>query len=707
MRWFKNEEGSTSLTVILAALLVVALLALSLQWFWVKTSSSDIQYLADMGALTAMEALARTTRTIQVLDLLIASLNFFGLILHGVVLVSGIVMLTSSGLGGASLAPFLTKATEFNRKFIELRKKFAASAYEAAEKVAVASPIVAYAYAANYVQDSASLLEENNKTSYQLLIVPFPIKGSLSQSPLIDETSLREEIEGAEAKTTEDGRELADLEAARKAVLYTVYERDVYKTSFQSFEHWTIPDAIENFRTKSADLALELASSQPAVLPIDSNSDSAREKLRESYGDAIQDMELEIKSRINTKLEQGSSDNDEPHVGQMELEGYFSSLLDEHVYVLEHLDGERKAYHRITTCTGLSNAQSPLRLTTIAEFEGDLDHPPCSLCLPFHWEASNAARQTYSSFTAAWNQEAEAINVYRALRQQESAARDDMHVSVASFFERIADEAKNLLRSGRISYEPPGARGLLSVVVSTSNRKLPRYTLPALTNASEVELGKQVAWSAARLIPKKDTETSKNTLLSLSSRLEPESETLGGSLYSLLGGEGALIDALKPLWDLCAKSVASGKSEFGSFFDDLPFGLGGIGGSFVREISSSLGISKPDMRTFKPVLVNTSQVGSAEVSGLEGDFVTTLKESKKWYQTTQSAEIKGASALLESFIDSFGSDFRNKVAAVLPAKLEGGGVRIPFNPFVGTICTTFGNRLRDQGRNWIATLGGS
>lgn len=701
---FKNDEGSTTLTVVVAIFLVAALMALSLQWFWIKSSSSDIQYLADMGALTAMESISRCTKAIQILDLMIASLNFFGLVLHGVVVLAGVVMLTSSGLGGSWLSPFLEKAVEFNKKFIDVRKNFSEKAYFAAEKIADATPLIAYGYSANFVKDNASLLEKTSGTNYQMIIVPFPMKGSLNQGAFVDESSLSEQSEqaGEDAKTSTE--KIQSLETARDIAFRKAYDLDVYKNS-QTFETWGISDAIRHFKEKFVNLCMTIEAETPSVAVIDSNSVNGQARLSESYRSTRQDLLASLENHVLSCLGPEVPLLGRHNPGHMNFTEIYTSILDGEVYLLEHFDGERKAYHRISNCQGLSNAQSVLNLTTIQAVIDDYDHPPCSLCLPAHWEAVSDTRKHLNQFQANWNAEADAILAYESLKAESEEEKSTLRNDIQKVFQLIVDEAKDILKSGRISYQPPGSRGLLSVVISTNTRKLPVYTLPSLTGGSDLELGTQLALAGVRMVPEVDEEKNKSSFLRLSGNLREEGTNLSSSLYMLLGNEASLTSSLRPLWDMCASSVANGRNDFKDFFDDLPFGLSPIGENLIQGLTSSLGISKPDLRTFKPVLVNTSQVGSEDAPGVEGAFVSSLKESKKWYASANSIHIDNFSELLSTSINSYGDNFSTRVRSVLPAPLPNGGIQVPFNTYVSSITTTELNRLKANGKSWLALMG--
>ncbi len=123
--WFRNEEGSTSLTVVIAIMVALALVAGSLQMYWTRSSSEDIQLLADVGALAAADAESKVMQTIQLLDALLLTANLFGLLLHCVVVVAGVVTVASEGAG----ASFFTKALDFDKRYCEKRKVFAQDIY--------------------------------------------------------------------------------------------------------------------------------------------------------------------------------------------------------------------------------------------------------------------------------------------------------------------------------------------------------------------------------------------------------------------------------------------------------------------------------------------------------------------------------------------------------------------------------------------------
>lgn len=706
MRIFVNEEGSTSLTVILAAVLVVALMAVSLQWYWIQTSSSDIQYLADMGALTATEVIARTTKTIQVLDLTIASLNLFGLVLHAIVVVSGVIILSSSTIGGTWLAPFFSKAVEFNRKFIDMRKRFSRTAFEVAQKINSAAPFLAYGYAANFVSNNAQLLEGANNTSYQIMTVPFPLMGEVSQGANHDQDSLADITEEANSNNSETLERIQVLQKKCDDALKSAYLLDVYRPAGQTFEMWSITKAVKNFEAELRNREESYFDKHATLLPIDSKSESAKAKLAQGYADTKRDLFAEFESEVEQALGSGIMVDGSYNCSSINLDAVLSGVSNEKAYLLEHDDAERKAYHRISHCQGLSNAQSPLNQITILGIIGDTTHPPCSLCLPSHWEAAEHLSEIAADYVAAWNLEAGAIAYYESLLEQIDEQSELLRENTSSAFDEIIDEAEAILKSGRITYKPPGSRGVLSVCISSSARKLPSYTLPFVTNSEEVELGTQFAMAGARLFEVKESEDNKSNLLAISNSIQDESPTLGGALFHLLGKEDKL-GALKPLWDMCARMTAGKPSEFSSFFKDLPLGLDEIGGSFFQKLTGLFGISKPDTRVFKPVLVNTSQVGSDSAPGLEGSFVASLASAKEGYLSAASLDTEALRGLLEESLGVYPPNANQMTRSLLPASLEYGGVSIPFNIHFTTVVSSQVTRLRNYGRDWIASIAGN
>lgn len=706
MRVFVNEEGSTSLTVILAVVLVVALMAVSLQWYWVQTSSSDIQYLADMGALTSTEVIARTTKTIQVLDLTIASLNLFGLILHAIVVISGVVILSSSTIGGSWLAPFFSKAVEFNRKFIDMRKRFSKTAFEVAQKINVATPFLAYGYAANFVSNNVQLLEGANSTSYQIITVPFPLTGEVSQGVNHNQDDLVDITEEANSNNSETLERIQELEKKCEEALKSAYILDAYRPAGQTFADWSITKAVKNFESEFVKRKQAYLNKDATLLPIDSNSESAKAKLAQGYKDTKRDVLVELEADVKDALGLGVMVDGSYGCSSINLDDALRGVSQERAYLLEHEEGERKAYHRISHCQGLSNAQSPLQQIVISKIIGDSTHPPCSLCLPPHWEAVEHLKDVAEDYVVDWNLEVAAIAYYESLLEQIDEQSELLRENTSSAFDEILSEAEAILKSGRISYHPPGSRGVLSVCISSSPRKMPSYTLPFVTNSENVELGTQFAMAGARLFEVKDSEDNKSNLLSISNSIQDESPTLGGALFHLLGKDEKL-GALKPLWDMCTKVIVGKPSEFSSLFKDLPLGLGVIGGSFFQELTGLLGISKPDTRVFKPVLVNTSQLGSGSAPGLEGSFVRSLTSAKERYFNSGPLNTETLRELLEESLDLYPSNANQMTRSLLPANLEYGGVSIPFNIHFTTVVSSQVTRLRTYGRDWISSIAGS
>ena len=272
LSWFKREDGSTTLTMILAIALVVVLLAASVQWYWTHSSSSDIQVLADLGALAAADVSAKSVMLIQALDAMLLTANLFGLLLHAIVVVAGVVTVLSAPAGGGA-APFFEKALEFDRKFCEKRRDFAKQAHKLAQAVSEATPYLAMAQAYHVVSENATQLEEFNGTSYFAAAIPFPFRGELELTGYpADEDELLEEVSTAGEENEASARDIKKLEGEIERGVDECFRLDIYKPAGTQRAYWNPLQAIADFRRGFSELAGEPPPLGSTLIPIEDNA---------------------------------------------------------------------------------------------------------------------------------------------------------------------------------------------------------------------------------------------------------------------------------------------------------------------------------------------------------------------------------------------------------------------------------------------------
>lgn len=678
IRIFKDESGSAALTVLIALVLTIALISVSLQWYWTNTTSADIQYLADSGALAAGEAAGKIATTIQVLDLVLLTMNLFGLVIHAITIVAGIIAASGSPFSVA-VAGFLPRAIEFDRKYVDARKRFSDAAFTAAKRASDAAPYLMFGYATATVNDNIKLRADYNATSYKIVPIPFPARGTVTRSTNYDENQILEDVAHASEKNSDNAAELQVLEAARQAVLDAAYNADVYKDLGDMYATWKLEDALGHFRNEYESLRLRARDDVVALIPIDEASQPARDRLREAYLRDCDSIMDEVLPEVSKGIGTYDHESEMYTAKSLTVGGLFSEVRSKEIYLLDHDEQSRKAYHSRANCTGLQNAQSELNKIKLEQIIGDIYHPPCSLCLPVHYGSIQKLASLSDPFVDNWNTLVVLIERHNQLTREIQELAADIRTQSSSAFDQLIANAKEYLSAGRLSYEPAGARGILCVAFSTSSRNLPRFTLPNLTNSADIELGPQVALAASRLYPTKVTEAVQKSAETINNNIRHESPNMGGSISGLLDGDDGLSSMMVPIWKACTSAITRNDSKLENIAGDLPWGVGPLLQSTLKRLKDAVGLAAPDTRTLKPFLVNTALIGDPGAPGAEGIFVKNIRAAKKTYEQTGGGSVAGLSAVIEESLTNYEGNIGQRIRSVIVGSFGfGGAIRLPF-----------------------------
>ncbi|MCL2745550.1 MAG: hypothetical protein FWE48_00415 [Coriobacteriia bacterium] len=726
LRWFKNEKGSTSLTIVLGIALSVVLLASSVQWYWTNSSSSDIQTVADISALSAADVTAKSVMLIQALDALLLSANLFGLVLHAVTIVAGLLTVLSAPVGGAGAAAFFERSVQFNKNYSENRRRFAKEAHSFASKVSDATPYLAMAQAYQVANENSHHLEGFNGTGYMAIALPFPAKGEVHLTGFPEsEDQLLEEVSAASEDNRESAHKVKRLEDEVEAAIDECFRLDIYLPAGTARPFWNPLSAIDDFARGWSELMNKSAPAQVGLVPVtDSggNRETLQERYRQDHKDIAQSLESEVKSTLDTARNSEGAD-----VQDLTVSTLLNSVKQERIYLVVHEQGERKAYHQQSNCFGLSNA-GEIRNHTLSYVVGDTDHPPCLLCSPTHWQALEAWEQHMTKYVSAWNREAAALRRWYAAEQELREEQDIIQERTESALKRLLEEAQSYLLGGRLTYTPAGARGYLCIVMSTQERGLPAFALPALTDSGDVVLGRQVAMAGARMMPS-EAETTIPDLLSESHYLAERGAEGGfaelmrnlvtedgpltssgvpsGALseVSSSGGGGGIAGFLLRIWGSCLSLYTKGSNNLKEFVSGLPFGLDTVMSKSLDSFFETAQISAPDLRRPVPVLVNTSEVGDSSAGGFEGRIVTSIGSAKDGLEKSGGASIVGLRENLAGMINELDADVGKRIEEMMKIQVLGVSIPLPFSETVKGMASRVFVLIRSKEEEFFAALG--
>lgn len=678
-RWFADERGSTALSVVIAVALSIALVATGVQWYWINSSSSDIQTVADLGALASADAIAKVSTVVQVLDTVLLSMNVVALTLHAAVVVSGIVVVVGAPVGAGTAGVLFERAVSFDRRFSEVRRQFAEEARAAAELIARGAPYWAMGQATEVISANSSSLSPYSRTTYSGTALPFPFEGEVTLSGFPDEQATLDALESAAQDNGDDALGARDAEQRLAGAKRACWDADVYRSSATLYEAWHPSSSIGDFGSALNAIAQRVP---PASLPEPVTSDSswAASRLASAYADGYAVVGNSVGEAW--RRASGATDPSALDVSQVSVRSLLSEAMDTQVYVVAHAEGERKAYHSSPSCDGLSGAASPAASTVLGALVGDTDHPPCSLCLPLHWSAIAAWEAQLAEYVPAWNIEASALLEYRKLESSLREATASMSGRTSELLGALLSELDSYIRGGRLTYRPSGSRGFLCVVVSNSTRKLPTFTMPRLTGANSRVLGRQVAIAGARLSVT-DTQSAPSDALSAVALDATPSKTsyLAGAVNAALGQDDGLTVDTNPMWRAALAAVMGSPTALSTWFSSLPWGLGPLLGGFMDEVVDAAGVGKPDLRQLIPTLTDTYAVGDPGAAGAEGSVARSLRAAKNSYGRYAGSSLPELQAALASAAGQVSGDGYSRASSTLWASMMGKALRVPFSSY--------------------------
>ena len=683
--WFVNEEGSTSLTMVLGIVLSAVLLASSAQWYWTNSSSSDIQAVADISALAAADVTAKSVMLIQALDAMLLSANLFGLVLHAVTVVAGLLVVLTAPAGGAGAMQFFERALDFNKRFCDKRKKFATEAHRFAEAVSEATPYLAMTHAYQVAHENSQHLKDFNGTSYVAVAIPFPARGKVELTGFADsEDRLLKEVSEVGEENRDSAHEIKRLEDEVEAAIDQCFALDVFLPAGTQRPYWDPLNAADDFGRGWSQLRDKQAPAQNGLAPItdnDGNRAELQQRYREDYKRIADSLDPDIRTVFTRVKSSGGAD-----VSDLSVNTLLSPEHQRRIYVVKHEPGERKAYHQQSNCFGLSNA-GQLETHNLNYVLGDTDHPPCLICKPLHWQAVQAWEKQLEEFVQAWNKEAAALRRWYTAQQALEIERGAVQERTTSVLEDLIGEAQSFLMGGRLSYTPAGARGYLCVVVSTQERELPDFTLPALTDSGDVVLGRQIAFAGARLMPS-DSESTIPSLLSESRELA-ETDAVGGFAgltKELVGDSGKGVGGISAvtgfalgIWGSCLELYTKGSAGLEKLVSGLPLGLDTIAVKAMRTFFEEAQISAPDLRKPIPTLVNTADIGDVSVGGFEAQMVKAIATAKEGLEKSGGASLVGLRENLSEMIDELNEDVNSRIDELMKIQVLGVSIPLPFS----------------------------
>ncbi|MDR1082821.1 MAG: hypothetical protein LBL27_03010 [Coriobacteriales bacterium] len=659
--WFVARDGGfTSVGVVIALLLVIALLFSTAQVYWVNSTAGDIQFAADAGALAAENVVGEYYVLARVADAVVLSLSLFGLLVYGIAIV-------------VSCIPYCQavgeKLMELGRKVFNARDDCARQAGTALDSLQKALPFLAVASAASTI--SANDFSPAGTPQYRGLAILVPLEGETTSFPDDDEAQaagdeLEEQNKETSEATDEAAEARADMDEAKREGYeadcgadpnYCMYERAGHLAGlagtqnpyFSSVELWQFDYAFN--RAKSY-YQRRLAIEAPANSTLEEQVRSNVRKMFFSY--AVEEMG------------KGYAHTDSDGV----LDAYFpllarnnSEIRETRLYTDSAFPVDSEGYiHGVASCPQISGG-----ITGYGSIAGLEDGwyeacPTCELSINTIGRIASASSSIDNGFEYHYRIVAQAAERYEKASEeyQENtrAAKDSASDALDTFA-----EALSALDTSRLSPHPPGRNGCVALAIDTSTHEIPGLFSNSLVGG-DGSLQPRIALSAAALVD--DTARSDDNILASFFEKAKEDVDEGSALRGAFGAFDKILDIWGGALFYYDQGVESLIGGVGDFLRAIPLvnstPLASWAEGALREAIEAVGLQGVDLDMPKPALVNSIHVLRSSDSAAGGG----LASAKEAYSALPGS---GSGTLQASTIDGLLLELKERGAQSLESEI--------------------------------------
>lgn len=609
-----NEDGFTSVSVALAILLSLTLVFSAAAAGWVGAKSSEVQRVADAGAMAGQNSVAAFCTVAQVLDACVLSMGLAGLVTLGAGLVLSCVPATVAA--GA-------KMVEAAGKVLEARRDFSRSAAEGIQRLEATLPLLV-------VANSASCIAANSDgdPGYLGCAVPFPLESESDFSALEEEVDdagmddlademARESQRAKEAQERVDAAREKGWRADCGSEPYCLRERagrlaglsGAENPDYASADGWTFGAPLLRARRY---YEARLAACAVAGADAEELTDAA---CRRAYYEFALG---EVRAGSYEELDNGTVVADLPQLPKNAEETRQTALYTRGSWPCTQ-EAAGRTLHSAASCPGAAGAASGTASLSQLDSGAVQRCAVCQMDVGELGRVASASTTIDNGFEHHWAKVVQAAQEYEdaadELARAQEASRDLAERGSSAFSQAIKQ-----LGVTRVKLCPPGAWGCVAVVARGEGEQAPAALTSAFLDSFELPAG--VAVSAAALAP--DESTGQNNVLA--------------SFFDRLSGSGSLVggaaDGVMELWGSLLVGYGSaygGVADAGSgFLDKLDGVLGGSVGSWLKgrlsDVLHGAGLDPVDMRLRKPALTNSQDV--LEKSGFsQGPLVRKLLQA--------------------------------------------------------------------------------
>ena len=613
---FHDEEGMTTVGVVLSLLVTLALVFSAGQAYRVGSASSEVQNVADAAALAAQNEVGEFMIVVRVCDAAVLSLSLTSLVATGL----GVAALCTPATASASET--LLKA---GRDVAYARDRFAEKAADGLDRLQRLLPFLAAA-------NAASVASANNgaSSSYVALALLVPASG---KKIAVDGAAELEDVAEAVGDEADEVRQAAD-EAERAAERANEAKR-------RAFEHDCGLDPSYCMYERASALAGMSGSENPLFRSVDAWSFSVALKRAQAYyprrlaveAPADGSVEEQARSALRKRFYAFAADEvgrGYVHEGADSFDAWFprlpknteemrsTALYTEAAYPCTVDEEGRATAHAWAGCPAAAGSGS---LVSIAQTEAEpfAECAECGFSAASMGKVAAASSSIDNGFEYHYEAVAKAAGEYEEARAELDPLADEVKRRAGGLFDEVKD-ALAKVAGKRLSAQPPGRYGVVALVANTASVAASSGFGSSFVRGGGA-LGARAAVSTATLV----ADSSDEGATVVSSLLDG----VKGQGGAAVGALGTVLDCWSGLLDAYAQGQEALDDSVSSALDGLPLagasGLGAWAAGALREAVRAAGLAPAELDALKPVLVNSAHVAERD-EGAFGARLLSLKE---------------------------------------------------------------------------------
>jgi hypothetical protein len=655
----ERDGGFTSVGVVIALALTLALIFTSVQVYWANSTAGDIQFAADAGALAAENVVAEYYVIARVADAVVLSLSLFGLVVFGIAIVVSCIPYCQ-GVG--------TKLMDFGVNVFKVRDRCADQSRDMLIKLQKALPFLAAVNASSVI--GANSFSSEGEARYQGFALLVPLQGDEVSFPDDDEAQdsadgLRDQNEETSKATDEAAEALKDMQEAKREGYeadcgarpnYCMYERadrlaglaGSQNPYFSSVELWKFDYAFDRAKAYyKKRLAIEV--------PVDSSlAEQVRSDIRRFFFQyAIEEMN---KGYANTDAD-GVLDAYFPLLARNSDEMRRTRLYTDRVFPVD----SEGVIHGSSLCPAMGE---PSGYGSISQLEDGV-YSSCSVCglsVSSVGSVASASSSISNGFEYHYRIVAQAAERYEKASKEQRDATREAEEGASEALDDYA-EALKALGKPRFNPQPPGRNGCIVIAFDPSSRGVPSLFTSSFVEG-EAKLPPRVAISAAALV--EDEASEGNTILSAfldRTKAQTDGKTAWGSALGVFDGVLEVWGNALLVYSQGADSLAQG---LGDFLRAIPLvnetPLASWAQDALQETIEAFGLQGVDLSVPKPVVVNSIHV----IRAGDSEALKLIGKAKEVYSSVPGS---GSGTIEDDFVDSLLVEVENQGSEFLGSEI--------------------------------------